>query len=119
MQAELDRTATIDDRGYPGTRKFRDVLDTVNYQRLKLDFIEVNRQFFVTEKGLMGMAPPHVSSGDIICVLPGTMMPILFRKVEKFHILVGEVHVSDGYMEGRAFDVLERGERSLEEFEIH
>ncbi|KAE9368044.1 hypothetical protein N431DRAFT_471417 [Stipitochalara longipes BDJ] len=119
LKAELDRTATVDNRGYLGTRESRGPFGDSRYRILKIDAIEGNRRFFVTKKGFMGMAPPHVSPGDIICVLPGTRVPLLLRKVERSYIVVGEVYVSDGYMKGRAFDEMERGERSLEEFEIY
>ena len=119
LKAELERTATVDDRGYPGTREHRSIIDISNYQRLRLNVIQGNRCFFITRKGYMGTAPPHVLIGDIICVLPSVKVPILVRKVEKFYILVGEAYVSDRFMEGRAVDEMEVGERSLQEFVIH
>jgi hypothetical protein len=88
-------------------------MSNFNHQSLKIMAMRGDRRFLITEAGLMGMAPPHVQPGDIICVFPGTQIPFLLRPVDEFYILVGEVYVSDGYMEGRAVDEFERGERSL------
>jgi hypothetical protein len=44
---------------------------------------------------------------------------LLLRQEGTFYTLVGEVYVSDGYMEGRAFDEMEKGKWALQEFELH
>lgn len=84
----------------------------------KLDAIRGSRLFFTTPMGLMGMAPPHVESGDLVCVLFGASLPFVLQRTGPFYNLIGEIYISDGYMEGRAIDEMYAGTRSVESFEI-
>jgi hypothetical protein len=115
---ELEKTAIIDDRGYPDVVIPRDAINASNYQRLKLDAVEGNRLFIVTDSGYMGMAPPHVKAGDSVCVLLGARVPFLLRKESEFYTLVGELYLSDGFMTGKAIDMMEAGELRKTTFEI-
>jgi hypothetical protein len=114
LEAELERTAMVGVQGLYDTTEMG--IDREFYME---DAVSGDRRFFITEEGLMGMAPPHVLPGDIICVFSGTRVPLLLRKEGTFYILIGEVYVSDGYMEGRAFDEMEQGKWVLQEFELH
>jgi hypothetical protein len=118
LMSELKRTVTVSNGG-----RCRTETSTSRYsiptELFKRNAVSGDRRFFITEEGLMGMAPPHVLPGDIICILQGTRMPLLLRPEGAFYTLVGEVYVSDGYMEGRAFDEMEQGKRALQEFELH
>jgi hypothetical protein len=119
LKVELERTAMVDGRGLYDTTEISTIIDSREYQTLKYDAVSGDRRFFITEEGLMGMAPPHVLPGDIICVFQGTRVPLLLRQEGTFYTLVGEVYVSDGYMKGRAFDEMEQGKWALQEFELH
>jgi hypothetical protein len=119
LKVELERTAIVDRQGLSEITEIGTIMDSSNYSALKYDGVSGNRRFFTTEEGLMGMAPPHVIPGDIICVFHGTRVPLLLRQEGTFYTLVGEVYVSDGYMEGRAFDEMEQGKWALQEFELH
>jgi hypothetical protein len=121
VSQELEKTATVDVRGFGGFAKATIPLEGVNennYRGFKLDAVKGSRRFFVTSNGLMGMAPPHVEEGDLACVLFGAQVPFLLRKINGFYTLVGEAYISDGYMYGRAIDEMEAGRIRVQEFEI-
>ena len=118
LRLKLERTATIDDAGYPNVNVPRDLIYASNYNNLKRDAVRGRRRFFVTENGLMGMAPPHVQVEDSVCVLLGARVPFLLRKVDSFYTLVGEAYVSDGYMYGAAIRNMEAGKMQVQDFEI-
>jgi hypothetical protein len=115
---ELEKTATVDNRGSATGNGLSHIARESNVRRLKLDAIEGLRRFVVTSNGLMGMAPPHVQEGDLACVLLGARVPFLLRKWKEFYTLVGEVYISNGYMYGRAIDEMEAGTSEVQEFEI-
>ncbi|KAE9380144.1 hypothetical protein N431DRAFT_459106 [Stipitochalara longipes BDJ] len=118
LRQRLERTATLDDSGYPNVSVPRNLVDASNYGRLKCDVVEGNRRFFTTRNGLMGMAPPHVEVDDLVCVLLGARVPFLLRKGDGFYTLVGEVYVSDGYMYGTAINDMRAGKIQVQDFEI-
>jgi hydrogenase/urease accessory protein HupE len=68
--------------------------------------------------GLMGMAPPHVEPGDLICVFFGARVPFILRSSGLFYTLIGEIYLGEGYMEGRAIEEMQAGTRFMESFEI-
>jgi hypothetical protein len=116
IEREVDRTLTVDNCGasnesdpnYSPRRK----------DRLKVDVVAGSRQFFLGKTGIMGMGPPHVLAGDLICVLFGSRVPFLLRKDGKFYTLVGEVYISGGHMEGKAIEEMDAGLRSAKSFEL-
>jgi hypothetical protein len=57
------------------------------------------RKFLRTDRGFMGLAPRLAEVGDEVWILPGCDVPMLLRKFEDYHILVGECFVY-GMMEG-------------------
>ena len=60
-----------------------------------------NRALFSTEKGYIGLGPPHCRPGDIVCILFGGEVPFVLRPVEGRYQLVGDAYVH-GIMEGEA-----------------
>ncbi|KAE8444971.1 hypothetical protein EG329_014099 [Mollisiaceae sp. DMI_Dod_QoI] len=77
-----------------------------------------DRLFFISGNKTMGFAPAEAREGDIICVPLGCWHPLILRKVDDHYINLGEAYV-DGYMDGKAIDMWENGELSLQKFEIH
>jgi hypothetical protein len=56
---------------------------------------------FITRTGYFGLGPLALEEGDMVCVLPGCMVPLLLRKRDYCHVLVGECVVW-GLMDGEA-----------------
>ncbi|KAK7949041.1 uncharacterized protein PG986_009927 [Apiospora aurea] len=78
----------------------------------------VNWPLFRTEKGNMGLAPPAVAEGDMVCLLEGFSIPCLLRRYDQGHyVLVGSCYVN-GYSNGEPVELLRKGSLSLEEFRI-
>ncbi|KAM0350539.1 hypothetical protein ACHAPU_003022 [Fusarium lateritium] len=42
----------------------------------------LNQSFFITKSGLLGIGPPHIRNGDVVCVLLGGRVPFILRPVE-------------------------------------
>lgn len=68
----------------------------------------VKRQFYVTEKGYMGLGPAAMEVGDLVYVLAGGQVPFILRTVGtpnsgQFH-LVGESYLH-GIMDGEATEM--------------
>jgi hypothetical protein len=61
------------------------------------------RAFFISTTGYMGIGPRSVKEHDMICALPGCNVPLLIRKVNNRHLLVGECFVW-GLMDGEALE---------------
>jgi len=59
----------------------------------------VNRTFFISQKGYMGMGPEAMNERDIICVALGCDVPLVLRKEREHYLLVGECFVW-GLMDG-------------------
>jgi len=75
------------------------------------------RRLFLSEGGLVGLAPRNAEEGDIVCVLLGCRFPVVLRR-GVLTTLVGEAYV-DEYMNGEAIAGLKEGRFALESFEIH
>ncbi|KAK4610570.1 Heterokaryon incompatibility protein 6, OR allele [Fulvia fulva] len=73
-----------------------------------------NRRFFVTEKGYMGTSFPKTQVGDKVCILYGSTMPFVLRKVEERWRLLGTAYVHD-IMEGEYVQRLREASRLQEE----
>lgn len=63
----------------------------------------LHKRLFVTERGLLGMAPPNVKAGDLVCVLLGGSVPFLLREIEDYFHLIEEAYLH-GYMDGKALE---------------
>ena len=51
----------------------------------------------------MGAGPKALKEGDMICVVPGCNVPLLIRKEDVHHLLLGECFVW-GIRDGEALD---------------
>lgn len=85
-----------------------------------------SRCFFLTAKGFMGIGPPAIVSGDMVCVVRGACLPLILREVDvadedagngagrepRKVVLVGDAYV-DGLTYGEAYD-----ESVLQELEL-
>lgn len=76
------------------------------------------RSFFWTEKSYIGIGPALLKESDIICVMLGCSIPFVLREVDDHYILVGHCFVL-GFMDGEAMEAVEKGEASIQKFEIH
>jgi hypothetical protein len=63
--------------------------------------ITKKKSFFITRTGYFGLGPLALEEGDMVCVLPGCSVPLLIRKRDYYHVLVGECFVW-GLMDGEA-----------------
>ena len=61
----------------------------------------VDRRFFMTRNGLMGIGPDAMKEGDIIAILFGGSVPYVVRTMDQNHKLVGECYVV-GLINGEA-----------------
>ena len=77
-----------------------------------------DRRFFIGSSGTMGMAPETSLKGDIICIPLGCPHPMVLRRANNHYLVVGEAYV-DGYMYGKAMELLKQGELQLRDFELH
>jgi hypothetical protein len=72
---------------------------------------------FETKDGYLGLGPRTMLKDDLICVLFGSNVPFVLRRVDDYFVLVGECFVL-GLMDGEAIDRLERGPGNVQTFEI-
>jgi hypothetical protein len=80
-----------------------------------------DRKLFLTTRGVMGLAPEQAPDGDQICVPLGCSVPLIVRESElnsRVYTVVGEAYV-DGFMYGRAIELMQQGELDMDEFELH
>lgn len=117
VSKELRKTAMIDNRGYHSVQP-RPMVGDIDAEGMKRDALNGERRFVITQDGIMGMAPPHVKQGDLACVLLGSRVPYVLRKEADFYTLVGELYLSDGFMDGRAIDMMEQGQIELQTLDI-
>jgi len=75
----------------------------------------VNRTFFISKTGYMGVGPKAVEDGDSICVVLGCEVPLLLRKNGDQYLLVGECFVW-GLMDGEAMRMKRKGDDWLDSF---
>ena len=61
------------------------------------------RRFFVSIAGYMGLGPPGMRPGDMLCVFLGGQVPWIIREVDGGYVLVGECYVH-GLMNGEAIE---------------
>jgi hypothetical protein len=71
------------------------------------------RSFVTTKRGYVGTGPNRVKSGDLVCVLLGSLVPLIIRKQGSNFIVVREAYVY-GMMHGEMIDELESGRLELE-----
>jgi hypothetical protein len=77
------------------------------------DFFRSPKNYFVLiEKGV------QPQSSDQICILLGSNVPFVVRKVEDHYILISDAYV-EGLMYGEAIKLMEQGELVVETINIH
>jgi hypothetical protein len=74
-----------------------------------LDLSVMYNRFFVTQSGLIGLAPKGIQVGDHVCVLYGGKVPFTLRKKEDYYTLVEETYLH-GFMDGEAIKLADKGE---------
>jgi hypothetical protein len=79
-----------------------------------VDSVSLNRRFFITQSGRMGLGPGSIRKGDEVCILLGGSVPFILRKIKRaeldtqrvglvtantveYHTLIGEAYC-DGLM---------------------
>jgi len=73
------------------------------------------KRFFITETGLIGLAPNNIQAGDHVCVFFGGRVPFSLRDHGDYFTLVEETYLH-GFMDGEAIELMERGEREETSF---
>jgi hypothetical protein len=76
------------------------------------------RRLFRTTQGYFGLGPRALREGDVCCVLLGSRVPIVLRKVNTHHVLVVEAYLP-GFMDGEVFEMEDNGRLMLHSFELH
>jgi hypothetical protein len=75
---------------------------------------KINLALFYTSKGYFGLAPRATQNGEKVYVFLVCDHPIIVReKSDGTHELIGYSYLP-GFMQGEAFDELDRGEVELE-----
>ena len=62
----------------------------------------LDRRFFRTTKGYIGMGPRPLQKGDVVALFKGGMVPLVIRSLEDKWELVGDCYVH-GIMHGEAY----------------
>jgi hypothetical protein len=86
----------------------------------------MNRRFFICTGGLMGLAPAGAEKGDTVCILLGSGVPYVVRRVTTVNYahsgaplscyqFLGDAYVH-GIMNGEAVKDLEENDKRLEDF---
>ncbi|KAH8598377.1 heterokaryon incompatibility protein-domain-containing protein [Bisporella sp. PMI_857] len=75
-----------------------------------------NRRLFVSEKGYIGISSSTMETGDVICVIFGSQMPLILRAKSNYWELVGQAYVH-GIMDGQ-MDQSSSATRNIRSFEI-
>ncbi|KAF7540981.1 hypothetical protein G7054_g975 [Neopestalotiopsis clavispora] len=86
-------------------------------QMTRLLFKWIGWPLFITSSGRVGLAPPAVCEGDIVCLLEGFTIPCLLRRVGGDFVLVGSCYVN-GLSDGEPLQLLKDGGIKLEMFDI-
>jgi Heterokaryon incompatibility protein (HET) len=78
----------------------------------------LGHQVILTHDGCIGRSWSLVKVGDVVCILLGCAVPMIFRPIDGHYELVIEAYVP-GIMHGEAMAALEDGRKTLQEFELH
>jgi hypothetical protein len=71
----------------------------------------------LTNWGTVGIFPPLVAEGDLVCVINGSPLPVVLRPSGHGYVLVGACYVN-GLMKGEASDLLRNGFARIEDINI-
>jgi hypothetical protein len=75
-------------------------------------------KLFESVDGYMGLCPKGSLPDDLVCVLCGSRVPVILRKIGDHYVHVGASFV-EGLMEGEVMSMVEAGRLELQMFEIH
>lgn len=64
------------------------------------------RKFFTTREGDMGCGPCATQPGDLVCLIPGAIVPLMLRDVGDHYVVVGECYCHT-LMDGAAVPYLD------------
>ncbi|KAF7513250.1 hypothetical protein GJ744_010646 [Endocarpon pusillum] len=73
------------------------------------------KRFFVTETGLIGLAPSDIQDGDLVCVFLGGRVPFILRQKGDHYTLVKDSYLH-GFMDGRAIELAHEGQLEISNF---
>lgn len=105
------------------SREMRTLLKATTHHGDALRFEEKlqpckGRKLFRTTRGYFGLGPRALREGDICCILLGSRVPIVLRKVNTHYVLVGEAYLH-GFMDGDVFEMEGSGRWILQSFELY
>ncbi|ETS85595.1 hypothetical protein PFICI_03620 [Pestalotiopsis fici W106-1] len=96
--------------------EYEDAVNSFN-QMTRLLFKWIGWPLFITKRGQVGLAPPAIVEGDIVCLLEGFSIPCLLRRVGQEYLLAGSCYVH-GYSDGEPLQLLKGGNLKLDVFDI-
>ena len=99
-----------------GTPTGQEVVCFSRFQRSMLTWA-MKMVLFETKDGYFALGPKTMQNGDFICVLFGSKVPFVMRRVDDYFVLVGECFIL-GLMDGEAVGWLEEGLVGVQRFEI-
>jgi len=77
-----------------------------------------SRNMFITTRGYFGLGGNEIREGDLCCIVYGSKVPVILRKVEDAsYILIGDSYIQD-LMQGEALTMMRDGEFKEESFII-
>jgi hypothetical protein len=83
------RTSDLEDTETLGAR-FGDLFETADFIHA-LQLTTLGRRFFISDKGVMGLAPEETVEGDVLVAFLGVQLPFILRKKgEDEHMVIGE-----------------------------
>lgn len=77
----------------------------------------MSASFFHTAQGYRGTASRSAQVGDVVVVFFGSRVPFIVRKHQSGYRLISHCYL-DGFMDGRAIEMLKKGELEAQEFKI-
>jgi hypothetical protein len=81
------------------------------------DTTSLNRRFFRSPKGYIGVADSRSRHTDIIAVLFGASVPLILRRIGEHYKVVGDSYLH-GFMCGEAIQMMKYGKLEVETFSI-
>jgi hypothetical protein len=90
--------------GEAGTRTVAEKLQAEILERVRDWCLIVQEKVSLTDRGCLGLAPKSAGYGDSVCVVFGSRVPFVLRKVERGadeFLVVGQCYL-DGWMYGKA-----------------
>jgi len=92
---------------------YEDLMAFIKPFFIEISWTMINRRFFTSRNGIMGIGPTTTQEGDLIVVLEGLDVPVTLSKHNSNKwSFEGDVYVH-GFMEGQAMGLFEPQEFSL------